>query len=130
MPSAKLESLIASSLGTKDRAITEWGDMYVSFERSPAGKDNSALFKGLPDDRCQCPHWGYLLKGSLLVRYADREETFHAGEAFYIEPGHRPLGLEDYELLEFTPRDRFQSTLEAAQRNARALKTGGRPADK
>jgi hypothetical protein len=23
------------------------------------------------DDRCQCPHWGYLLKGSFRVTYLD-----------------------------------------------------------
>ena len=47
---------------------------------------------GLPDDSCQCPHWGYVLKGELTFRFADREEVFEAGDAFYLPPGHVPLG--------------------------------------
>ena len=47
--------------------------------------------KGLPDDRCHCPHWGYVLKGRLTFRFADRDEVFEAGDAFYLPPGHVPL---------------------------------------
>jgi ethanolamine utilization protein EutQ (cupin superfamily) len=44
--------------------------------------------KGLPDDRCQCPHWGYVVNGRLTFRYADREEISEAGDVFYTPPGH------------------------------------------
>ena len=33
--------------------------------------DATPLMKGLPDDRCDCPHWGYVVKGKLTFRYAD-----------------------------------------------------------
>lgn len=26
-------------------------------------------FKGLPDDRCQCRHWGVVIKGQVTFRY-------------------------------------------------------------
>ena len=28
-----------------------------------ADMDPTPMFQGLPDDRCQCPHWGYVIKG-------------------------------------------------------------------
>ncbi len=34
----------------------EWGEMNVALEHVPAGLDTAPLFKGLPDDRCQCPY--------------------------------------------------------------------------
>jgi quercetin dioxygenase-like cupin family protein len=36
-------------------------------------------------------HWGYVLKGELTYRYADREETYEAGDAFFGPPGHAPV---------------------------------------
>ena len=62
----------------------EWGEMNVSLESMPAGTETAFLFKGLPDDRCQSPHWGYVVSGRLMFRYADREETFVAGDAYTI----------------------------------------------
>jgi hypothetical protein len=38
--------------------------------------------KGLPDDRGQCPHWGYVIKGGMNMRFGDREEVFEAGDAW------------------------------------------------
>ena len=62
----------------------------VSFETFHTDIDPAPLFRGLPDDRCQCPHWGIVVSGRLEVRYADREETFTAGDAYYMPPGHLP----------------------------------------
>ena len=41
---------------------------FVSFREDI---DATPLYKGLPDDRCQCPHWGYVLSGAVTFRYAD-----------------------------------------------------------
>lgn len=43
--------------------LTEWGDMIVSYETFPKGLDVTPMFKGLPEDMCQSPHWGYVFKG-------------------------------------------------------------------
>lgn len=56
--------------------------------------DATPLFKGLPDDRCPCPHWGYVFKGRLTFQCGDREEIFEAGDAFYLEGGHVPTSPE------------------------------------
>lgn len=49
--------------------------MHVGLESYHAGFDLAPLLKGLSDDRCQCPYWGYVIKGRMVVRYADREEV-------------------------------------------------------
>ena len=43
----------------------------VGFETYTADSDMAPLFKGLPDDRCEYPHWGVVLKGKLVYHYAD-----------------------------------------------------------
>jgi hypothetical protein len=74
---------------------------FVEFRQS---LDHSPLLKGLPDDRCQCPHWGYVLKGRMTMRYADREEAYEAGDAFYAPPGHAPIANEPgTEYVQFSP---------------------------
>ena len=64
------------------------GGMSASFIRLPKGADLGPALKGLTDDRCPCPHWGYLLSGRLLMRTADGEKTYTGGQAFYWAPGH------------------------------------------
>ena len=66
-----------------------WGDMLINHIEIPAGTDFGPLLQGLPDDKCQCPHWGYVFKGALHMRYADgTEEVLEAGQAYYMPPGH------------------------------------------
>lgn len=97
-----------------------WGEMDVSHETLPAGVDLDPLFRGLPDDRCQCPHWGYLLKGRVRVRYKARDEVIEAGEAFYIEPGHLTVFELDSEWIAFSPRGAHAKTAEVVRQNLRA----------
>ena len=66
----------------------------VNFTSFHEDVDATPLMKGLPDDRCQCPHWGYVVEGKVTFRYADREEVFSAGDAFYTPPGHVPVKHE------------------------------------
>ena len=104
----------------------EWGGMSVALEGASAGMDPTPLFKGLPDDRCQCPHWGYVIKGRMRVKYADREEILNAGDAYYLTPGHIAICEEDGEVVEFSPKGEYQQTMEVAFRNYQALQ--GQPA--
>lgn len=48
-----------------------WGEMTSAFNRMGEGVDFTPLLEGLPDDHCQCPHWGYVLKGRIRVSYTD-----------------------------------------------------------
>jgi hypothetical protein len=99
----------------------EWGDMNVALERFAAGTDTAPVFKGLPDDRCQCPHWGYILRGRMRIRYADHDEVISAGDVYYMAPGHLPFFEEDSEVVEFSPQGEYQKTMEAVARNLAAM---------
>jgi hypothetical protein len=98
----------------------DWGDLRAMIVSLPAGGDVTPLFKGLPNDLCSCPHWGYVLKGRMRVLYADGEETMQAGDLFYIPPGHTPVVEEDIEFVEISPPAESEAVLEACKRNAAA----------
>jgi hypothetical protein len=86
----------------------DWGDTNVARVRFPAGADATPLLEGLPNNLCQCPHWGTVLKGSIHVTYADgTEETVNAGDVYYWPPGHTVRVDEDYEAIEFSPSDQM-----------------------
>jgi hypothetical protein len=89
----------------------------VGFERYTADADLTPLFTGLPDDRCQCPHWGVVLKGKLVYHYADHDEVITAGEAYYALPGHTPELFADTEVVEFSPTDELQQTIDVVTKN-------------
>lgn len=88
------------------------GGMSTSFIRLPQGADLGPALKGLPGDRCQCPHWGYLLQGRLQMRTADGDEVYTAGQAFYWGPGHVPVALEDCEYVDFSPTAEFTPVID------------------
>ena len=83
--------------------------------------DLTELLKGLPEDRCQCPHWGVVSTGRLTVRYADRTEVVEAGDAFYMAPGHVPSAEAGTTFVQFSPTAEYRTTLEAIQANAQRL---------
>ena len=67
--------------------------------------------RGLPDDRCQSPHWGYVVAGSLTFRFADHDETYEAGDAYYAPPGHIPVVTAGAEVVEFSPTEAYARTM-------------------
>ena len=82
--------------------------MVIAYHEFPAGMDLSPLFEGLPNDKCQCPHWGYILKGAIHVRYEDgQEEVIRAGEVYYMPPGHTVWIEEDIAFVEISPEGEF-----------------------
>lgn len=94
----------------------------VNFVEFREDIDATPLLKGLPDDRCQCPHWGYVVKGRVTMRYADRDEIYAAGEAFYAPPGHVPVKHEPgTELVQFSPASELLKTEAAMKRNMQAM---------
>ncbi len=100
---------------------SEWGGMIVEISQFPAGVDAAPLFKGLPNDMCQAVHWGYVLKGRMLVKSLEGEELIKAGSAYYLEPGHVPSFEEDTELVEFSSKAAYEATLEVVARNITAM---------
>ena len=103
----------------------EWGDMNVAWEAWPAGMDSTPIFNGLPDNRCQCPHWGFVIKGQMLIKYDGQEEIINAGEVYYLPPGHIPIFEEDTELIEFSPKGEYQKTMDVVKKNMETLNNAG-----
>lgn len=95
----------------------EWGGQTIEFGRFRETIDPAPLFKGLPDDRCQCPHWGYVIKGRLRFRYGAHEEVYEAGDAYYAPPGHLAVLEEGVEYVEFSPSHELAKTMEVVERN-------------
>jgi hypothetical protein len=96
----------------------------VGFEHFREDADATPLFKGLPDDRCQSPHWGYVVEGSVTFKYADHDETYETGDAYYAPPGHIPVVRAGTEVIEFSPADLYGQTMEVLTRNLAALQAG------
>ena len=90
---------------------TEVGELTASFIRLSKGVDLGPALVGLEGDLCQCPHWGYMLEGTLLMRTPDGDKTYKAGEAFYWAAGHAPVAVEDCAYVDFSPTKEFQAVL-------------------
>jgi HD domain len=93
--------------GRMDPAIDRSGDLddyTVNFVTIRQGHSLAPMVKGLPGDSCQCPHWGYLISGQITVSYADRQEVYDAGDAFYMAPGHVPAAATGSEFIQFSPQ--------------------------
>lgn len=81
--------------------------------RVRAGGDTTPLLEGLPEDLCQCPHWGLLLSGTAQVRFDDgHHETVEAGQVFYWRPGHTVWTVDGFESIQISPETAMQHTLD------------------
>jgi hypothetical protein len=101
--------------------VIECGGMAIELGSWREEIDASPYFKGLRDDRCQCPHWGYVLQGQLRYKFADHEEVYNAGDAYYAAPGHTPVLGANTEYVEFSPAEPYHQTAEVIERNMAAL---------
>jgi len=70
-----------------------------------AGVDTTPLFQGLEGNLCQCPHWGFVLRGQLTTTDAKGvKETVNANDLFYWPPGHNVMVEADAEIVMFSPQ--------------------------
>jgi hypothetical protein len=70
-----------------------------------SGVDTTPLFQGLEDDLCQCPHWGFVLRGQLTMTDVNGvQETVNANDLFYWPPGHNIKVDEDADIVMFSPQ--------------------------
>ena len=93
---------------------------FVSFRQDI---DGTSLLKGLPGDNCQCPHWGYVIKGRVTYRFADHDEVFEAGDTFYLPPGHVPFADAGSEIVQFSPAEELKAVEAAMTRNMQAMQS-------
>ncbi len=92
-----------------DRSSTVDG-YTINFVSIRETTDLAPMLAALPGGTCPCPHWGYMLKGRMTIRYADHEEVIEAGDAFYMPPGHVPAAEAGSEFVQFSPADELAVT--------------------
>jgi hypothetical protein len=110
----------AEDMGVMEGRYGQVGEYTVGFESFKQDVDASPLFRGLPDDRCQSPHWGYVQRGRMTFRYADHDEVYEAGDAYYAPPGHIPVIEAGSDIVEFSPTGDYERTMAVVASNLAA----------
>jgi hypothetical protein len=118
MPSANLAATpVAVEIPELTGRYAAVGDYTVAFESFPRDVDPARYFVGLPDDRCQCPHWGVVTAGEITFRWTDHSETFRSGDAYYAGPGHLPMMIAGTTIVEFSPTAELDKTMTVVEAN-------------
>ncbi len=96
--------------GAIARQVGDFGDaskhgpLAAEYFSLGAGTDIAPLLKGLDDDACQAPHWGYIISGHVVVTYTDgTEDACVTNDLFYWPEGHSVRVVEDAEIVLFSP---------------------------
>ena len=81
------------------------GSLSAEYFTFSAGVDTTPLFQGLEGDLCQCPHWGFVLRGQITTTDAiGVQETVKTNDLFYWPPGHNVKVDADAEIVMFSPQ--------------------------
>lgn len=84
---------------------SDYGSLAAEYFSLGAGTDIAPLLKGLDDDACHAPHWGFIMSGEVVITYTnDLEETCVGGDLFYWPPGHSVRVVQDAEVILFSPQ--------------------------
>ena len=82
-----------------------YGKLSGEYFTLAAGVDTTPLYQGLEGNLCQCPHWGYMLRGQITTTDATgRPETVRGNDLFYWPPGHNVRVDDDAEIVMFSPQ--------------------------
>ena len=104
--------VIMESHGTVMRKLSGLGNMDVNYHELPEGTDFTPLLKGLPNNSCHCPHWGYIFEGAFRFIYDDgTEEVFEDGDVFYAPAGHTAIVDKDLKFIDFSPTKELTEVL-------------------
>jgi hypothetical protein len=117
------DELDATVLGEYTGRSVDAAGIRIAFESMPGHfPPDESVFRGLPGDRCQCDHWGYVFRGSFRVTYPDgSQEIVRTGDAYHLRPGHFVQTLEPVELLELSPVAEHDRTMATIARNVGAV---------
>jgi hypothetical protein len=81
-----------------------YGTISAEYFSLAAGVDTTPLFEGLEGNLCQCPHWGFVLRGQITTTDANgKQETVRANDLFYWPPGHNVKVDADADIVMFSP---------------------------
>ena len=119
MPSLSKDS--APNVQDVGPAVDRSGDLddtTVNFVTIKQGHSLAPLLRGLPGDSSSARTGGTCSPGRSPLSYADREETYQAGDAFYMTPGHVPAAETGTEFIQFSPKEQLAETMAAMMANA------------
>lgn len=84
---------------------TDFGTLSAEYFSLGAGTDIAPLLKGLDNDCCHAPHWGFMQSGEVVISYIDgTEETCVDDDLFYWPAGHSVRVVRDAEVILFSPQ--------------------------
>lgn len=90
-----------------------FGKISAEYFTLSAGVDTTELFKGLEGNLCQCPHWGYVLRGEITTTDAKgNRETSRTSDLFYWPAGHNVRIDADAEIIMFSPEREHSLVIE------------------
>lgn len=76
------------------------------------GVDTRPLFVGLEGGVCDCPHWGFVVRGRITTTNAKGEkETVNTDDLFYWPPGHNVSVEEDADIVMFSPQHEHSNVI-------------------
>lgn len=85
--------------------VTGYGKISGEYFTLSAGVDTAPLFEGLSGNLCQCPHWGFVLRGEITTTdAAGSQETVRTNDLFHWPPGHNVKVVTDSEIVMFSPQ--------------------------
>ena len=115
---SKQNASLVDDFGVAEDRHDDLDGYTVNFVTIRQTHDLGPMLASLPGGHCTCPHWGFVFKGRLTIRYEDHEETVEAGDAFYMSPGHAPAAEAGTELVQFSPADQLAATTDAIKKAA------------
>ena len=122
MHASKSQLPVLVEAGPNQVRGADWGAMRVAVVSVPAGADFGPLLKGLPGDRCQGEHWGYVIKGRLRITHKDsQQETLSAGDFYHLAPGHTGVAEEETDFIEIGEPAAHQQFVDQAKKNIAAM---------
>ncbi len=121
MPKASKETAEVHDFGAAvDHTAHLDGGYTVNFVTINQTHNLAPILANLPSGNCPCPHWGYVVKGRVIMRYDDHEEIVEAGDAFYFPPGHAPEAEAGTELVQFSPTDELAAVVSEMHKTMKA----------
>ena len=123
MPKVSKESGKYEDYGPVESWSDEVDGQAIEFARFKQDIDSTPFLKGLPNDQCHCPHWGYVLEGRVTFTVDGVDEVYEPGDAFYVPPGHLQRADAGTEYLQFSPATEMAEVEAQIMKNMQAMQS-------
>jgi quercetin dioxygenase-like cupin family protein len=121
MPKVSKQDSQHDDYGPVESWHEEFDGQAVEIVRFKVDIDSTPMLKGLPGDRCTCPHWGYVLGGAVTFTVDGKDEVFKPGDAFYVPPGHLQRADAGTEYVQFSPASEMAVVEQQIMKNMQAM---------